>query len=85
MGLAYAGKNRSDVINLISGALGDSNANMEVVGVAALSLGLIAVGTGNGEVTSTLMQTLLEKSETDLKDTFSKYIALAIGLIYLGI
>jgi 26S proteasome regulatory subunit N1 len=49
-----------------------------------LSLGLIALGTANGEVTSTLMQTLLERTEADLKETFSKYLALAIGLIYLG-
>lgn len=84
LGLAYAGKNRADVINLISGVLGDSNANMEIIGVASLSLGLIAIGTANGEVTSTLVQTLLEKSENELRETFSKYIALAIGLIYLG-
>ncbi len=57
---------------------------MEIVGVSALSLGLIAIGTTNGEVTSTLIQTLLERSEADLKETFSKFLALAIGLIYLG-
>ena len=57
---------------------------MEVIGVAALSLGLIAIGSADGDVTSTLMQTLLEKSEVELKDTFSKYLALSIGLIYLG-
>lgn len=85
LGLAYAGKNRADVISLISNVLGDPNASMEVVGVAALSLGLIAIGSADGDVTSTLMQTLLEKSEIELKDTFSKYLALSIGLIYLGI
>ena len=57
---------------------------MEIVGVSALALGLIAIGTANGEVTSVLMQTLLEKSESELKETFAKFIALAIGLIYLG-
>jgi 26S proteasome regulatory subunit N1 len=57
---------------------------MEVIGVAALALGLIAIGSADGDVTSTLMQTLLEKSEIELKDTFSKYLALSIGLIYLG-
>ncbi len=40
--------------------------------------------TANGKVTSTLIQTLLERSEADLKDKFSKFLALAIGLIYLG-
>ena len=57
---------------------------MEVIGVASLSLGLITIGSADGDVTSTLMQTLLEKSEIELKDTFSKYLALSIGLIYLG-
>ena len=84
MGIAYAGKNRADAIALISNVISDSAANMEVVGVSALSLGLIAIGTANGEVTSTLMQTLLERSETELKETFAKFLALAIGLIYLG-
>lgn len=84
LGLAYAGKNRQDVLTLISNVISDSSANMEVIGVCALSLGLVAIGTANGEVTSTLMQTLLERPEADLKETFSKYLALAIGLIYLG-
>ncbi|CAF0712055.1 unnamed protein product [Brachionus calyciflorus] len=84
LGIAYAGKNRQDVISLISNILSDSSANMEVTGVAALSLGLIAIGTANGEITSTLMQTLLERSEQELKETFSKFLALAIGLIYMG-
>ncbi len=84
MGIAYAGKNRADIISLISTVIGDSAANMEVIGVCALSLGLVSIGTANGEVMSTLMQTLLERSESDLKETFGKFIALAIGLVYLG-
>jgi 26S proteasome regulatory subunit N1 len=64
--------------------IADSTANMEVIGVCALSLGLVAIGTANGEVMSTLMQILLERSEADLKETFAKFIALAIGLVYLG-
>ncbi len=84
MGIAYAGKNRAEIVSLISTVIGDSTANMEVIGVCALSLGLVAIGTANGEVMSTLMQTLLERSEADLKETFAKFIALAIGLVYLG-
>ncbi len=84
LGIAYAGKNRADVLQLISNVISDSSINMEVVGVCALSLGLIAIGTANGEVTSILMQTLLERSEAELKETFSKFLALGIGLIYLG-
>merc|ERR1712228_979357 len=56
----------------------------EVVGVTALAAGLISVGSCNGEVTSTILQTLMEKSETDMKDSYAKYLPLGIGLCYLG-
>ncbi|KAK2153920.1 hypothetical protein LSH36_281g04017 [Paralvinella palmiformis] len=84
LGLAYAGSNREDVIGLLLPVLGDSKSNMEVVGVAAMSCGMIATGSCNGEVTSTLIQTLMEKSESDLKDPFAKFLALGLGLTYLG-
>jgi len=84
LGLAYAGTNRQDVIQLLLPVFADSKSNMEVVGVTALATGLIAVGSCNGEVTSTILQTLMEKSEADLKDSYAKYLPLGIGLCYLG-
>merc|ERR1712179_731965 len=56
----------------------------EVVGVTALATGLISVGSCNGEVTSTILQTLMEKTEADMKDSYAKYLPLGIGLCYLG-
>ena len=84
LGLAYAGSNRTDVIQLLLPVFADAKSNMEVIGVTALATGLIAVGSCNGEVTSTILQTLMEKSATDLKDTFAKYLPLGIGLCFLG-
>jgi 26S proteasome regulatory subunit N1 len=84
LGLAYAGSNRTDVIQLLLPVFADSKSNMEVIGVTALATGMIAVGSCNGEVTSTILQTLMEKSATDLKDSFAKYLPLGIGLCYLG-
>jgi len=84
LGLAYAGSNRTDVIQLLLPVFADAKSNMEVIGVTALATGLIAVGSCNGEVTSTILQTLMEKSSTDLKDSFAKYLPLGIGLCYLG-
>ena len=52
--------------------------------MAALACGMIAVGSCNGDVTSTILQTMMEKTETDLKDTFSRFLALGLGLTYLG-
>ncbi|CAL1538285.1 unnamed protein product [Lymnaea stagnalis] len=84
LGLAYAGSNREDVLALILPVLGDSKANMEVVGNAALACGMIAVGTCNGEVTSTILQTMMERSEAELKETYARYLALGLALAFLG-
>ena len=58
---------RDDVIKLLLPVFADSKSNMEVLGVTALAAGLISVGSCNLDVTSTILQTLIEKSETDLK------------------
>lgn len=52
--------------------------------MAALSCGMIAVGSCNADVTSTILQTMMERSEADLKDTHGRYLALGLALAYLG-
>jgi len=87
LGLAYAGTDRKDVVSLLLPVFADAKSSMEVVGVAALACGLISVGSCNGEVTSTILQTLMDKCETDvagMKESFAKYLPLGIGLCYLG-
>ena len=64
--------------------MGDSKSNMEVVGMAALACGMISVATCNDEVTSTILQTLMEKSESDLNDSYARFLALGLGLTYFG-
>uniref|UniRef100_A0A9J8BXP2 26S proteasome non-ATPase regulatory subunit 2 n=1 Tax=Cyprinus carpio carpio TaxID=630221 RepID=A0A9J8BXP2_CYPCA len=84
LGLAYAGSNREDVLSLLLPVMGDSKSSMEVAGVTALACGMIAVGSCNGDVTSTVLQTIMEKSEQDLKDTFARWLPLGLGLNHLG-
>ncbi|CAG9809881.1 unnamed protein product [Chironomus riparius] len=87
LGLAYAGSNRADVIQLISPVFSSekrSGSTNEVLGIAALALGMIAVGSCNAEVTETLTQIIMERTETDFRDTFSKFLFLGLGLVYLG-
>jgi len=84
LGLAYAGSNREDLGQLISPVLEDSSAPMEVIGIAALALGLIFVGTANPDMTQLLCVTLMERDETSLNVTHSRFICLALGLLYLG-
>ncbi|XP_022096378.1 26S proteasome non-ATPase regulatory subunit 2-like [Acanthaster planci] len=84
LGLAYAGSNREDVLSLILPAMSDSKSSMEVVGITALAAGMLAVGSCNGDVSSTIIQTMMEKTPLELKDTFARYLALGLGLTYLG-
>jgi len=84
LGLAYTGTARSDLSELLLPAVEDSKASMEVVAIACLSLGMIFVGTGDPEITSAVLAVLMEKDETSLNQTHTRYVALALGLLYLG-
>ncbi|CAD7006151.1 26S proteasome non-ATPase regulatory subunit 2 [Ceratitis capitata] len=87
LGIAYAGSNRSIVIDTLKTVFatnGKNVANVEVMGIAALSLGLISVGSCNAEITEILLQTIMGLSKTDLKDTYARFLWLGLGLLYLG-
>ncbi|KAI1301580.1 26S proteasome non-ATPase regulatory subunit 2 [Halotydeus destructor] len=88
LGLAYAGSNREDVISSILPVVSDPKQPLEVAGIAALTCGLIAVGSANAEVTSTCIEVLMTKdndSKFEFKnEPFAKFLSLAIGLCYLG-
>lgn len=83
LGLAYAGSNRNDVLNHLLPILHDPSATSELRGLAALSCGLISVGSANGELTSQVAQVLIEK-ELKVTDPFARFLPLALGLCYLG-
>ena len=56
LGLAYAGSAREDVLEAVGLGICEETLSSDVVGIAALSSGLIAVGTGNGNLTESLVQ-----------------------------
>lgn len=58
--------------------------NLQVVGITALACGMIAVGSCNGDVTSTIVQTIMEKNEQELKDSYARWLPLGLGLNHLG-
>nr|NVI77505.1 regulatory particle non-ATPase 1 [Cucujiformia] len=84
LGLAYVGSNREAVLSLLTPVFNDSKSNMEVIGMAALACGMISVGSANHQVTSAIMQVLMEKTENDLKDTYARFLPLGLGLCLLG-
>lgn len=85
LGLAYAGTNRQDVLSLLYPVFTDPKSNMEVIGIASVACGLIAVGSCNAEVTETLLQSMMSpRNESDLRDTYARFLPLGLGLNLLA-
>ena len=57
---------------------------VQVVCLAALSSAMIAVGTCNGDITENILHIMMERDAGDLVKTPARYLALALGLLYLG-
>ncbi|KAJ1908729.1 proteasome regulatory particle base subunit [Tieghemiomyces parasiticus] len=85
LGMAYAGSNREDIIALLSPAIGNiDGGSMELASLSALSAGMVAVGSGHAELASTILETLTERSDTDLGSTFARFMGLGLALLYMG-
>ncbi|PPQ66966.1 hypothetical protein CVT26_009997 [Gymnopilus dilepis] len=90
LALAYAGSHREEVLALLLPYVGDDSVSMEVASLAALALGFVFVGSRNGDVSETILQVLMEKSEggeggaKGLDEKWARFMALGLGLLYLG-
>ncbi|KAK0480869.1 armadillo-type protein [Armillaria novae-zelandiae] len=88
LGMAYAGSHREDILDSLQSHISDDSATMELASLTALSLGFIFVGSGNGDLTGTILQTLMERAEREdkgLDEKWGKFFALGLGLLYLGL
>ncbi|RFU32860.1 hypothetical protein B7463_g3444, partial [Scytalidium lignicola] len=85
LGIAYAGSSRSDLLDILLPIVGDTSSSMQISAMAALSLGMIFVGTSNSDVSSAIIQTLLEDDrKSQLKDKWTRFMALGLGLLFFG-
>ncbi|KAK4046358.1 proteasome regulatory particle base subunit [Microbotryomycetes sp. JL201] len=84
IGIAYAGTHREDIRELLLPAVGDSSVSMEIASMTALALGFIFVGSCDGDVTMTILQTMMEREEADLKSKWGRFMGLGLALLYLG-
>lgn len=84
LGLSYAGSRKEYLADVLLPVVTDSELPMQLSALAALSLGHIFVGTANGDITSGIMQTLLERSSTQLSDKWTRFMALGLALLYMG-
>jgi 26S proteasome regulatory subunit N1 len=85
LGIAYSGSQREELMELlVPVAANTEGADITEVSMAALSLGLVFVGTCNDEVGGILVQRLMEATEEELNHTASRFLCLGLGLLYLG-
>lgn len=83
IGIAFAGSRNKQVLELLTPLITEPT-SMEIQSLAALALGHVFVGTCNGEITSTIMQALLETEPSDLTSKWVRFMCLGLGLLYMG-
>jgi 26S proteasome regulatory subunit N1 len=84
IGLAYAGSHREDIIPTLLPAVSDEDLAFEVSALSALALGFIFVGSCNGEITSAILETFMERDEMQLNDKWARFMGLGLALLFLG-
>lgn len=62
----------------------DTSLSMEIASMASLALGFIFVGSGNGDVTGAILQTMMEREEKQLDEKWTRFMSLGLALLYLG-
>lgn len=84
LGIAFSGSANTDVLNLLLPLVSDVDQPLEISCLAALALGHVFVGTCQSEISSALLQTLLERDFVQLSNKFIRFMALGLGLLYMG-
>mmetsp|Transcript_13517 Transcript_13517/g.23360 ORF Transcript_13517/g.23360 Transcript_13517/m.23360 type:complete len:526 (+) Transcript_13517:1-1578(+) len=86
LGLAYAGSERQDVLELLVGVLENDATPPAAIGHAALALGLVFVGSGNALASETLTTLYIENDADSalLTSTHLRFVALGLGLVFLA-
>ncbi|GAA6043517.1 hypothetical protein JCM8097_002253 [Rhodosporidiobolus ruineniae] len=84
LGIAYAGTQREDIRDMILPLIADTSLSLEIASMASLALGFVFVGSCDGEVTSAVLQTMMEREEKELGEKWGRFLALGLALLYLG-
>lgn len=84
LGIAFAGSNNDELLGTLVPVAADTSLPIEVCSMACLSLAHAFVGTCNGDITTTIMDNLLERTPEELKTHYTNFFALALGILYMG-
>ena len=85
LGLSYAGSQRDELLELLLPIISDSSQDMQISAMAALSCGLIFVGSSHPEVSQAIVTTLMDEDrKSQLTDKWTRFLALGLGLLFFG-
>jgi 26S proteasome regulatory subunit N1 len=86
LGIAYAGSQRQEIVDLLTPVVANTEGivDMTEVSLAALSIGMIFVGSCDDEICSIFLQRLMESSTDELDHTSARFLCLGLGLLFLA-
>ncbi|EXJ84393.1 26S proteasome regulatory subunit rpn-1 [Capronia epimyces CBS 606.96] len=85
LGLSYAGSNREDLLDYLLPIVEDSSLEMRLSAMAAVSLGMIFIGTSNYQVAEAIATQLMDDDRhKQFKDKWARFMALGLALVYFG-
>ncbi|KAI6785183.1 26S proteasome regulatory subunit rpn-1 [Emericellopsis cladophorae] len=85
LGVSYAGAGKEAVLEHLLPKISDSSLSMQTSAMAALSCGLIYVGTSNPEISQAIVDTLMDDDRKDqLTDKWTRFLGLGLGLLFFG-
>lgn len=84
LGISFAGSKNDELMGILLPIAADTSTPIEVASMACLSLAHAFVGTCNGDITTTIMDNLLERSAEELKTHYTNFFALSLGILYMG-
>ncbi|KAI0111368.1 26S proteasome regulatory complex, non-ATPase subcomplex, Rpn1 subunit [Daldinia grandis] len=85
LGLSYAGSHKEEVLEQLIPIISNPDNDMQIVAMAALSCGLICVGSANPLAIEEIMAVLLDDGRGNVfSDKWFRFLALGLGLLFFG-
>jgi len=81
--VSHANWRREDIATVMLGHIAEET-SIEISAMAALTCGFTYVGSGDGEISNTILQSLMEWEEKDLDSEWAIFYSVALGLIFMG-
>ncbi|KAI0447600.1 armadillo-type protein [Xylaria telfairii] len=85
LGLSHAGSHRDELMDCLLPIIANPSEDMQLSAIAALSLGLIYVGTAHPEISEALITLFMdEEHKARLTDKWTRFLSLGLGLLFFG-